>query len=165
MGIREKLSQSKVLGIGAAVLMVGVAVYIGYSNTKDMRPPGPALWYSVDDGKTWFADTAARVPPFKTAEGKEAVRAHVFTCGGGKTTFVGYLERMNPASRAEIEKYRAAGAMPDTPTAQRLFEGGAEVKLPGEAAWRKRADFPPEGPAVKCPDGSAERPTPLIVSD
>ena len=57
---------------------------------------------TVDDGATYFPDDANKIPPF-TKDGKEAVRARVFSCDGGKTKYVAYLERITPKAKAAID--------------------------------------------------------------
>lgn len=163
MGVRERLVQNKPLGIGLAVVFIVGAVVLGVINTRDVRPPGfRAAFYSADDGKTFFVDSISKSTPFQV-DGKDAYKVQVFACKDGKQQFVGYIERMNPEVKAELDKYKAANSMPDTPTAQRLFEGGAEVKYPGETKWRKLSEFGPSGPPVKCPDNNPETPRPVVA--
>ncbi len=48
-----------------------------------------------------FTDSADNLPPFQK-DGKTAYLACVFTCDGGKTTWVGYLERFTPGKLDQI---------------------------------------------------------------
>jgi len=57
--------------------------------------PSGKLFFTHDDGKTWFAAPADARVPF-THEGKLAYRAHVFSVDGGKTPFVAYLSKYSP---------------------------------------------------------------------
>jgi hypothetical protein len=95
-------------------------------------PAGVAqLYFTTDDGKSYFADDASNRPPFVHEE-KPAVRAHLFSCDGGKTLFVGYLSKYSPVAGESMVKKR--GEMTWTaissPAAAKIFE-------------------------VKCPDGKA----------
>jgi hypothetical protein len=162
MHIREKLDQFKSAGAIAAVLMIIGACIYAYMNSGDLRPPGyRSVFFTTDDGKTWFEDSVENVAPY-TKDGKQAVQAHVYSCNGGKVKFVGYLERMSPEAKAEIDKYKAMNSMPDTPTAQRIYEGGVQVKRPGEPEWKSKSTFGFEGPPVKCPDGTTKDLTPFV---
>ncbi len=161
MHIREKLDHFKWVGVTIGLLMVVGSVVYTYMNAGDLRPPGyRTTYFTTDDGKTWFEDSVENVAPYKK-DGKDAVAAHVYTCNDGKVKFVGYLERMSPEAKVEIDRYKAMKSMPDTPTAQRLFEGGVEVKKPGEAGWKKKSSYGFEGPPVKCPDGSTKDLSPV----
>jgi hypothetical protein len=153
MGIREKINQNKWLGLVVGVVLVSAAVGVSVMTGGNSRPDGFVTnFYTNDDGKTFYEDRADIIAPY-TKDGREAVKAAVFTCDSGKTKFIGYMERLSPQAKAEAEKYKKAGSMPDTPTAQRIFEGGAQIKHPGEKEWATRDSFGPNGPAVKCPDG------------
>jgi hypothetical protein len=55
------------------------------------------LYFTTDDGKTWFPLDAANRPPF-VHDGKPAVRAHVFSTDGGKTGFCAYMSKFTPIS-------------------------------------------------------------------
>ncbi len=81
-------------------------------------------YYSVDDGQTFFADDINLVPPFEK-DGKMAVRAHVFTCDGGKTPFVAYLERYTPEAKGKIEAMKEGA---DPAGMEEVWMTGIEVK-------------------------------------
>lgn len=160
MGVREILNRNKPLTLAAAALIVGGAIAYAIFSGGNANPPGMLyVFFTTDDGKTWFKDSASNVPPFKTSDGKEAVRAHVYQCAGG-SEFVGYMERNSPEVMAEVKRYKDTNTMPDTPTAMRLAETGVQLKKPGETAWVTRVQLGQDIPAVKCPDGSG---TPMPV--
>lgn len=141
-----------------ALLVIGAAIAAMFFLTNRSEPI-QGVQYSVDDGKTFFVGEP-RATPFEH-EGKEAVRAMICSCDGGKTTFVGYLMRYKPEARAKVEamiKSRTTGLI-----------SGAEVKRPGDKEWV--SDSGPVGQRpdakaaagtrsyqsivdVKCPDGS-----------
>jgi hypothetical protein len=161
MSLRESITQNPRLGTMAAcgLLLLGLA-------TIFLRLPGRAApvrhsqaFFSTDDGKTWFADNAANLPPFDK-DGKQAVRAHVYRCADG-TEFVSYLERFKPQARQALEFLNnpdPSRKVPDLAAIQSAYIGGREVKRPGETNWTDAGDFRQAVTvtAVKCPDGSAQ---------
>lgn len=142
MGVRERLNESpKAAALGVAVLVVLLLAVLW----SQLRSPGVAsgaegsLYFTTDDGKTTFVDSADKAPPF-TVDGKTAVQAVMFTCPHSPKPFVGYLRRGSADARQ-------AGLQPTY-----------ELKRPGEATWvsvRSR-----EGgqirQSVRCPDGKHE---------
>jgi hypothetical protein len=125
------------------------------------RPPTRA-WYTVDDGATWFADDAERIPPFEH-DGKQAVRLHLFTCDGGKTAFVGYLQKIPEETFAQL---RRRGVDPATIDDDVLAgENGWLCKRPGaENPWvSSRDDTAYRGVvAVRCPEGGSGTPREVV---
>jgi hypothetical protein len=111
-------------------------------------------YYTIDDGKTYFVDASNKIPPF-TKDGKQAVRAHVFTCDGGKTKFVGYLEMFAPEDKKMMEDAISGKA---TPAQYAGYTGQAMVKKPGMPQWVRLMPGTTEMYAktvqVTCPDGS-----------
>jgi hypothetical protein len=63
---------------------------------------GTKLFFTIDDGKTWFAADASNKAPFMH-EGKQALRAHVFQCEG-KPPFVGYLSKHSSIAGEDMVK-------------------------------------------------------------
>jgi hypothetical protein len=156
MGIRQRMNEKPgvtmgVLG-GIVVVAVGLIVMQVLANRKTFKSTLPDLYYTVDDGKTFFAANSKNVPPFDY-QGKQAVRAYVFRCPNGKT-FVGYVERYNEAAH----KLMLAGkGTIDT----QVF--GRELKKPGETKWVKSGDNDAVAKVceVKCPDGQPGEPEPI----
>ena len=121
---------------------------------EEMRFIPPKDFYTVDDGQTWFTDDIDKITPFDHA-GKPAVLVRLFTCDGGKTRFVGYLEKLPDGA---LEKFRAARRLPAdaVPEADDVAAMvGSLVKRKGEADWVPSSD--PQRYAqvtqVHCPDG------------
>jgi hypothetical protein len=116
-------------------------------------------WYTDDDGKTWFSDKKSLSPPFDH-NGKTAVRAYLFSCDGGKTEFVAYLERYSSDAKQAIEQAREKVLTDKTPPPPGLYEriekNGLELKKPGDSEW---ADVrSPEAAAIRkvnCPAGGS----------
>ena len=117
-GVRQVMNRHPAVTTGAVLVVVVACLALAFKPA-----PRPQAYFTIDDGATFF-EAPARVPPF-TYHGKEAVRAVVFSCDGGKTKFVGYLLRHPPEEIATAEKILAKGG--------RMPPG--EVKRPGEAEW------------------------------
>ena len=179
MGIRDVMERNKnaTMGVAIALVVLGVGTIIWQvlANNRDTRNNVPSFYFSADDGQTWFSDSANNIPPF-THDGKEAVKAWVYQCGGKK--FVGYLERYNPEAHKVLTGGTAAPATPapaapgkgQSPEAaararvslspaavMNASVNGKEYKRPGEKEWtriterRKIAEMM----FVKCPDGGS----------
>jgi hypothetical protein len=96
------------------------------------------VFFTTDEGKSLFPIEAGTRAPF-VRDGRQAVRAHVYSCDGGKTTFVAYLSKFSPVAQEAL------------------------VKRPGMTQW-----FPVSSAGaglilqVKCPEGSPGK-TPVEV--
>jgi hypothetical protein len=163
VSIRDQLNENPRLstGLTAGIILV-VLAYIIYSSIgggSGARAGGGVagaarVYFTDDDGATWFADDATKVPPFDH-NGKPAYRAHVYKCGG--KTFVNHMERYTPEGKKEMEAHLAKGNLNDPTITAAVQQTGMEVKSPGAKAWIKSGD--PKAPAVlqpKCPDGGQD---------
>jgi hypothetical protein len=115
----------------AACVATGLALcFIAWTlmtPTPNTAGPPDEAFYTTDDGKTLFADDAAKVAPFDH-DGRQAVRAYVFTCDGGTTGFVQYLEKYSDEVKRQLEPQSGRpGWRP--PTSMAL------VKRPGPGQW------------------------------
>ena len=158
MGIRETLNQNPGIttGVTAGIIVVALALVIWQaSGGGESVSSSSKIYYSDDDGKTFFADEVRKITPFDHG-GKEAVRAYVYTCDGGKTKFVGYLSRYTADFRARMEKAKGAPGG-EAAMMEDAAIGGMEYKKPGDAKWARQ--MTPEAQRifdVKCPNGSRE---------
>ena len=162
MGIRQKINENPAAttAITGGIILLAVLFIMwqacggsggGTVNTKS--------FFSADDGKTWFIDESTNIPPYKTKDGRDAVRAQIFTCDDGKTKFCGYLEAYAPQDKMMLEqmaKNQGKGA----PASYMGYTGQPMVKKPGAppTMWIPLA---PQTTAayqqvvqVRCPDGS-----------
>ena len=123
------------VAVGGAML-----AYQWVSQFGSERLPEIRVFYTADDGKTYFPDAEGKLPPFEHPNGL-AVRAHVFNGGGGP--FVGYLERFNPEARtiitrvSEAARTAKAGDKPP-PELTKVVDAqrnGRQVKRPKDANW------------------------------
>jgi len=165
MDIREKVNQNPGIAIGSACAVIIVAIGIavlqlrGSSVTEQAAVSGK-LFFTTDDGKTWFSDDTKNIPPY-AKDGKEAVRAYVYQAGNG-TKFVGFLERYSPAGKKALE---AVIARPEALAAGDPFleaAGQLQWKKPGDANWID-ADDPRVEAVMKVvsPKGAGDPVTPV----
>jgi hypothetical protein len=162
MAIREAIGrQKKIVAIASVLVIVAVAGFLfwqlgGVTKISDESLSIPKMWYTSDDGKTWFADAGDRVYPFDH-NGKQAYRCYVWSCDGGKTKFVSHLERLKPALWRERQ---ASGRL----RSEDLALSPLDVKLPlsGESGWM---DFSSQaGERIrtpKCPGNASAMPQPV----
>ena len=104
---------------------------------------------TMDDGKTFTSSGSDEVPPFMV-EGKTAYRAYVYTCDGGKTKFVGYLERYSAKGKEMVKQIREQQrAHPSPPQLMLQTLNEIEIKRPGDTRWVAQSDV---GEAAKIID-------------
>ena len=157
MGVREALQKRTGAVVAVTILVIALAwAFIGYqwSTRNSIGQVKQALWYSDDDGKTYFADDAQKDPPFDH-NGKPAYRAYVFTCDG-KTNFVGCLGRFAPEAKKKMDALRLKHKNGRIPFDELMNVGGQEAKAPGtgDKGWVGPRD--PKAMQLmhpKCPDG------------
>jgi hypothetical protein len=168
VGIRETLNKNPAITTGGTIGIIVIALgFIVWQLMGESQQTTDKMYFTVDDGKTLFSDSAQKNPPFDK-DGKQAVKAYVFTCDDEKTQFVAYLERLTPEAKAQLEKAMKEMPVPDpkagpgaTPANFGMLEAinmeGTEVKKPGDAKWVKRASMDAEKVmTISCPDGKAE---------
>lgn len=154
MGIRETINKNpkQTTAITAGIIALAFIVIIWQACGGSGGGVGQS-YYSIDDGKTFFVDASNKIPPFKK-DGKDAVRAHVFTCDGGKTKFVGYLEAYSLQDKKMMEDAMSGKA---PPAAYAGYTGQAMVKKPGQPQWIPLMPGTTQVYAatvqVACPDG------------
>lgn len=157
MGIREKISkQPAVVGIVAVLVAIGAVAY----SFRSMSPRNPydSAFFTTDDGASTFTDSMDRIPPFDH-HGSPAVRAWMFTCDGGKTKFVAYLERYTPEAKTKMEAALADYKSGKSHIAPSPGPNSTEVKKPqSNSPWVSQSDYQIAGQItnVKCASGIAE---------
>jgi hypothetical protein len=160
MNLREMITENpmRALAIAGALLATGLVIALFSHGPRNKSPgDGARLLFSVDDGKTWFADDASRIPPFDK-NGKQAVLARVYRCSNG-TEFVNHLERFTPAAKQVLERASAPDpsgkTRPDRSAIQSAYTSGREVKRPGDANWVSSGNLRDAAKVttVKCPNG------------
>jgi len=152
IGAREWLNQHPKTAMGGgcviAVMAVGFIVVQVMAGRHKYPAGPPESYFTVDDGKTFFAASSDNIPPFDY-NGQQAVSAYVFQCGGQK--FVGYMERFTPKFHDFVVAHGR------TPEANKY---GRELKRPGDAKWLQSGDLQKEGTLedVHCPNGGSDIP-------
>ncbi|MEA2711618.1 MAG: hypothetical protein QOF78_4219 [Phycisphaerales bacterium] len=159
MGLRETLNENPriVTGITVGIIVVVLAVILWPSGGAGGSGGGGGssqAFFTIDDGKNYFPDDAKKVPPFQK-DGKEAVRAVVYQCGGaGGKPFVNHLIRYTPDGKKRLESAAVAGksAAQDPTVIEEM-----EVKPVGGKEWMKMTD-PKANAAIqpKCPNGGTD---------
>lgn len=148
MSIRESINRHPMAVLGIAGLLVVVFAIVVW-RTVFVRPsatnPPTQAYYTVDEGQTWFADDLEKEPPF-LKDGKEAVRAMVYSVDGGNPQVL-YLMKATPALQAALATAKTPA---ERMNVRRGFDGGANaylVKKPKVGEWVDAVD--PAGIQIK----------------
>lgn len=145
MGMREFLNEHRtVVTVVIGIAIVACLFWITWQSKGPSDTVVEQLYFTDDDGKSFFADDALRIAPYDRG-GKTAVKAYVYDCGGTRT--VHYMERYTEAGqKAAAESLKLTNGreitIPDS------VANATEYKRPGEADWKPE----PPGP-LPCPDG------------
>jgi hypothetical protein len=164
MGLRQSIQESqKTTTVVAVALIAAALIAIAYRNWPQRKPDLSQALYSDDDGQTWFADSALRVPPFDHGT-KPAVGAQVYSYDDGSKQFCAYLFKYRAEAQKQLQdaitSAQQQGKSPDEIELLHdpgFINKGMMVKLPGPGhpwlAWTA-----PESAAVfaiHSPDGTA----------
>lgn len=86
VSLRQKINGNPAVIAAFAVVLIGITGWFSFKSIRGSGAPyiPTQAYFSSDDGKTWFADDKKKAPPFKAADGKDAVQAVVVSCKGGK---------------------------------------------------------------------------------
>jgi hypothetical protein len=146
----EIINKNPKIVMACVVLALLVCGYVVFNQVRGASTSSGELFFSDDDGKTWYAETPGTLSP-TMHNGKEACRAHVFTCEGKQ--FVGYLEKFSANAKAVVEQAAAdtkAGKTVDRSKVQAaVMGGGLLIKKPGAKDWRSAMSG--EGSAIRSP--------------
>jgi hypothetical protein len=153
MGIRETMRGKPVISSSIALLVAVGAVAYTIRSVSPSNSYGRA-YFTTDDGASLFSENVDQLAPFDH-HGNQAVRAWVFSCDGGKTKFVAYLERCTPAGLQRLAAERSAYEAGKTHRPPQPNPDEIEVKKPGAGnPWVRWSD--PAAAAisnVSCPSG------------
>jgi hypothetical protein len=165
VGLRETINKNPkpTAAVAAGIVLVAIALIVyntsGDGGEAELRPAPTKAYFSIDEGKTTFVADVTNIPPFKK-DGKDAVRAIVYTCPDDGKEFVGRLESFAPKDKALVEAaVKKAGGTPDA-VRQELYIATKlmMVKKPGDPRWVTQATAGVEDYArimnPRCPDGS-----------
>jgi hypothetical protein len=144
VGTRQPLNKNSKLLSALAAAAIVVAAVVAWAlwpqraaKTAPGGTPGQAF-FSTDDGKNYFSDSAKNLPPFQK-DGKEALRVYVFK-GADSKPFVSCLVRYTPTAKKELESIYARSEKPNPMITNQLEMDGMEVKAPGQTTWYKKSD-------------------------
>jgi hypothetical protein len=161
VGIRQTINENPAItaaATGAIIVLALIFIIVeALPHHPKAGPPGK-LYFSDDDGKSWFPDDATKIPPYTDSNGKEAVQAYVYKCGQSGEPFVGYLLKYSPDGQQRMQQALSQpnGRMMDIPP---TAFSDTLVKKPGDADWVSRAQddaaFRKASTPV-CPDGGTE---------
>jgi hypothetical protein len=164
VGLRETMNKNPAMAAIIVAALIVIALGLLYWNFSG----GPAIaalgnaYFTIDDGKTWFAADEGTLPPFQK-DGKNAYRCFVFTCDDGATKFALFLQRYTSDAKARIEAERAKGDAADPDVMNKAQNDGEQVKFPGtgddDKNWVKRST--PQGQAIckpACKTGGNPKP-------
>ena len=133
MSVRETLNEKPQIAVAfvfVLLLFAGAAVYmnsgsIGLQIAKKM-------YYSDDDGKTYFADDTSRIYPFDH-NGKQAYRATVMK--GNGEPYVAFLTRYTDSVRDQLLALEGKSDSESINKRAALSSSGIQVKKPGDSKW------------------------------
>jgi len=162
MGIRETINKFPAAssGVFTGVILITVAFIFWSQRSPADSSPGRAA-YTIDDGKTWFVDVDNRITPF-TKNGQTAVSAALFSSDGGKTKFVGYLQRNDPSAVQKLSKPNAVKRA-DLPSGEAVELGySVQVKRPlsPNSPWIRMDS--PEAAAITQPKSPSGQPATAV---
>ncbi|HEY1686123.1 MAG TPA: hypothetical protein VGG19_15260 [Tepidisphaeraceae bacterium] len=141
MGLRETINEKTSMVTIALLVLIAGAVALTIHSVMPSNPLDGAF-FTTDDGQTTFAGKIDDIPPFNH-HGQPAVRAWMFTCDGGKTKFLGYLERYTSGGKAKMESGLADYKSGKTHVAPSPGPEDLEVKKPGtNNVWVSRNSHP-----------------------
>jgi len=154
MGVRETLEKHPVAVKAVIVLLILICGCVIYWELQEPHQRDPSLagkvFYSDDDGKTWFLDDLSKGSPFDH-QGKQAYRALVFRCAMSGP-FVAFLAKFSDQQNAQAQA-DLSHAPPGT-ASRLLGTAMQDLKKPGESKWGSNTRRSQTGyPEVKCPDG------------
>jgi hypothetical protein len=134
IGIREGVNKRQgVLAAGAVIVALLSVVFIVVYTLRSNGPTRVSrMFYSTDDGKTWFTDDADKLFPFDH-DGQQAYRVDVYK-GGDGTEFVGDVERYTDNAKAKLAELKT-DPNADPRVVQGLMNSGLEVKHVGDDKW------------------------------
>jgi hypothetical protein len=163
MNLRETLNQKPGLAVGltAGIIIVAALLIYFQVRTPSIDETPDQVYYTDDNGQTYFADDFNKVVPFDH-NGKQAYRAEVFQCGNDKP-FVAIIGRHTPGGKDELQKY-IDNPPKDSDGLIRMGidRRGLEVQKVGSnpKVWVFSGDYDAEKlrENIKCPDGSPAKP-------
>jgi hypothetical protein len=120
-------------------------------------------YFTDDDGKTWFSDSATLVPPIDH-DGKTAIFAEIYSYDGGSKQFCAYLEKYTPDAKRRLEASIAEAVKNGQPPGSAalfqdrwFMQSAIMVKAPGAGDDKWLSEVDPTAASVMSihsPDGT-----------
>ncbi len=163
MGLRETLKAKPWIGaVFSGTFVVVAIIVIVTTYWPEKKAKLEQAFYSNDDGKTWFTDSAYRVAPFDH-DGKTAVVAQIYSYADGSKEFCAYLTQFTPEAKQKLEaalaEAKSKGQQPGSVALyhdRTFMQRSLLVKKPGAGnPWVSYDD--PKGievMSIRSPDGS-----------
>jgi len=146
MAVRETLQKNPAAAAVAAGLLIvifGFVIRFELKGQSNLSNAGK-VFYSDDDGKTWFLDDLAKGSP-TDHDGKQAYRVLLYRCPGGQP-FVAYLAKYSDRQMARMASDPRVLGLPMQ-----------DLKKPGESNWVKNSNPSESGyPKIPCPSGGGD---------
>ncbi len=167
MHIREYLNRRpRAAAIGISVLFATAILFtvlLTIGGERTVSGP-PQLYFTDDEGRTFFVDDSSRIPPFDRG-GKTAYLAGVFQCENGQP-IVCYLLRYTPEGKEKLAKFSASALNSSDPQVNEIKVRTIEVKAIGSNQWvpheHEKFDVILAG---FCPPGVKGTPKQVLPSD
>jgi hypothetical protein len=164
-GLREIINEKRSISLGVAILMLLLAgIYFAFMQRPQPRSKGDKVFYTVDDGQTWFIDSIYKTPPFDH-DGKIAVRAMVCSYDNGRRQFCPFVQQYKPDMKETLDELIAQANRGGKPLSSIGLFGspelmdGIEIKASGPGHdWVSRSNKEQASKilnGIKSPDGSA----------
>jgi len=119
-GIRQKIGEKRGIGVALGVgLILVAAIALAVQHMPEKRADLNQAFYTIDDGATWFEDSAYRIAPFDH-EGKQAVIAQVYSYAGGGKQFCAYVAKYSPQGKEKLEAAIAKARKNNEPPASAM---------------------------------------------
>jgi phosphatidylserine/phosphatidylglycerophosphate/cardiolipin synthase-like enzyme len=106
--------------------LLGAAGILAYSEWPEHRFAGKTTFYSDDDGQTWFIDSVYKTTPFDH-DGKQAVRAVIYSYDHGSKRFCAYLMRHNASDKKRLDDALAEAAREGKPASSITLFGNLKI--------------------------------------
>lgn len=156
MALRDALNKNQPVVLGVvivAIIAAGIVIYRQFAGGGTGKVS--QVFYTVDDGKTWFADDVGKIPPFQV-DGKEAVHAFVASCNG--KMFVMFMQKYSDEGKKLIDDLsKKASSSSEQNDAIRGVQNNMRFRLckrPGDKDWIPMSEIYKLDTIGKCPDGS-----------
>ena len=137
MGIRDAINRHPAWAAILSSVAVILVIMVIFLRNRAVDASHAKVFYTTDDGATFFADDLEKVPPFDH-DGKPAVRAFVFTSDGGEHQFVQYLQKFSDDVKGRMDARQL-----------RTQIGLGLIKKPGSASWIQESS--PKAAAMMAP--------------